>query len=465
MDKRFPIEDQIEMLASALRGRVVTPKDADYEALRQLAHTNYDARPAAVIRVANAADVAAVINFVQATDLPLAVRSGGHSAIGGSGCTGGIVMDLRDLTALDIDEAAKTAWVGSGLSAGEVSAAVTERKLIIGFGDSSTVGVGGLTLGGGIGYMARKHGLTIDNLLAAEIVTASGDILIVDAGNHSDLFWALRGGGGNFGVVTAFHFRLIRLPARLLGGMLVYPAEMAREVIRNFREVLPGAPDEIGSAISLTSAPDAPIFPEAVRGKAVVLVHLLYAGEYAAGEAATATIRAFGPPLADMVGPTSYVEHQGTTPLAPGYRNYWTADFYDSLPDEAVDILAAAAQDPISPSTNIFIAPGGGYASRIAEDATAFGERRAPFNIHYLASWPDAAFDAEGTRRIKAVSAAMKPWSTGRVYLNYIGNEGQTRIDNAFGPAKMARLRALKAKWDPDNFFRNNQNISPAAQG
>ena len=264
MDKRFPIEDQIEMLASALRGRVVTPKDADYEALRQLAHTNYDARPAAVIRVANAADVAAVINFVQATDLPLAVRSGGHSAIGGSGCTGGIVMDLRDLTALDIDEAAKTAWVGSGLSAGEVSAAVTERKLIIGFGDSSTVGVGGMTLGGGIGYMARKHGLTIDNLLAAEIVTASGDILIVDAGNHSDLFWALRGGGGNFGVVTRFKFQLHDLPS-FVGGPLVLPP--TPDVLAGFAAASAAAPDELTTIGYVMPLPPAPFVPAEAHGK------------------------------------------------------------------------------------------------------------------------------------------------------------------------------------------------------
>lgn len=459
------IETETALRISGFRGTLFERDHPGYDEARRIYNGMFNRRPLVVARCISADDVVAALAYARREALPVSVYGGGHAVTGLAVCDDGVCIDLRGMKGISIDAAAQTCRAEAGLNWGEFDRATAAHGLAVTGGRAVTTGISGLALGSGSGWLERKIGFTCDNLIKAEIVTADGRKVMASETENPDLFWGVRGGGGNFGVVTAFHFRLIRLPARLLGGMLVYPAEMAREVIRNFREVLPGAPDEIGSAISLTSAPDAPIFPEAVRGKAVVLVHLLYAGEYAAGEAATATIRAFGPPLADMVGPTSYVEHQGTTPLAPGYRNYWTADFYDSLPDEAVDILAAAAQDPISPSTNIFIAPGGGYASRIAEDATAFGERRAPFNIHYLASWPDAAFDAEGTRRIKAVSAAMKPWSTGRVYLNYIGNEGQTRIDNAFGPAKMARLRALKAKWDPDNFFRNNQNISPAAQG
>jgi len=434
-----------------------------YDEARRVYNGMFDRHPLLVARCTCADDVAAAIAYARAENLPVSVYGGGHAVTGLAVCDDGVCIDLRGMKSISIDPAARTCRAEAGLTWGEFDRATAAHGLAVTGGRATSTGISGLALGSGSGWLERKMGFTCDNLFQVELETADGREVVASETENSDLFWGVRGGGGNFGVVTAFHFRLMRLPERLLGGALVYPAEMAAEVIRNFREVLPGAPDEVGSAISLTSAPDIPAFPDSVRGKGVVLVHLLYAGDYEAGEAATAAIRAFGPPAADLVGPTSYVEYQSTTPLFPGSRNYWTADFYDTLPDEAVEILAAAARDPISPATNIFIAPGGGYASRIAEDASAFGERRALFNIHYLASWQDPSFDTEGTRRIKAVSAAMKPWSTGRVYLNYIGNEGQSRIDGAFGPAKMARLRALKAKWDPENFFRNNQNISPGA--
>ena len=233
MDKRFPIEDQIEMLAASLKGRVIGPRHADYDATRKVALAQFDKKPAAVIRVANAADVAAVINFARATDLPLAIRSGGHSTVGHSGTDGGLVIDLRDLNGIDIDAETGTAWCGTGMTAGEVTDAVQMHGFIIGFGDAATVGIGGLTLGGGIGYLVRKHGLTIDSLVAAEVVTAAGDIVIADETSHPDLFWALRGGGGNFGVVTRLKYKLHRLPA-FTGGPLILPADP--DVVAGFRQ-------------------------------------------------------------------------------------------------------------------------------------------------------------------------------------------------------------------------------------
>jgi len=435
-----------------------------YDGARRVYNGMFDRRPLLVARCCSADDVIAALAYARRERLPVSVYGGGHAVTGLAVCDDGLCVDLRGMKGITVDPSAQTCRAEAGLTWGEFDQATAAHGLAVTGGRATSTGISGLALGSGSGWLERKMGFTCDNLIKVELVTADGRNVVASEIENPDLFWGVRGGGGNFGVVTAFHFRLMQLPARLLGGALVYPVEMAAEVIRNFRDVFPGTPDEVGGAISLTSTPDAPIFPSSVRGRAAVLVHLLYAGEYKAGELATAAIRAFGPPAADLVGPTSYVQFQATTPLFPGSRNYWTADFYDDLPGEAVDILAAAARDPISPHTNIFIAPGGGYASRIPEDANAFGERRALFNIHFLASWQDASFDAEGTRRIKAVSTAMKPWSTGRVYLNYIGNEGQARIDNAFGPTKMARLRALKTKWDPENFFRNNQNISPTRQ-
>ena len=224
MDKHFPIEDQIDMFGTALRGRIVTPRHEEYESIRQVALGNFDKRPAAVVRVASVADVSATVTFARATGLELAVRSGGHSTCGHGGTNGGLVIDLRDLNGLDIDIGARTVWAGAGLNAGEVTAAVEKRGFIVGFGDAATVGIGGLTLGGGIGYLVRKHGLTMNSLLAAEVVTAAGDILIADETHHPELFWALRGGGGNFGVVTRFKYRLHPLP-EFTGGPLVLPAE------------------------------------------------------------------------------------------------------------------------------------------------------------------------------------------------------------------------------------------------
>ncbi|RYE74067.1 MAG: FAD-binding oxidoreductase, partial [Hyphomicrobiales bacterium] len=221
MDKRFPIEDQIDMLAATLKGRVITPRHVEYDVMRQLVPANYDRKPAAVIRVADAADIAAVLNFARATDLPLAIRSGGHSVFGS--CDDGLVVDMRNLNGIEIDTVARTAWCGTGLTAGEVTRAVEQHGLIVGFGDTASVGIGGLTAGGGIGYVVRKHGLTIDSVLAAEVVTAGGDIFIADATNHPDLFWAVRGGGGNFGVVTRWKYRLHPLP-QFTGGPLVLPA-------------------------------------------------------------------------------------------------------------------------------------------------------------------------------------------------------------------------------------------------
>jgi FAD/FMN-containing dehydrogenase len=461
MDKRFPIEDQIEMLASALRGRVVTPKDADYEALRQLAHTNYDARPAAVIRVANAADVAAVINFVQATDLPLAVRSGGHSAIGGSGCTGGIVMDLRDLTALDIDEAAKTAWVGSGLSAGEVSAAVTERKLIIGFGDSSTVGVGGLTLGGGIGYMARKHGLTIDNLLAAEIVTASGDILVVDAGNHSDLFWALRGGGGNFGVVTRFKFQLHDLPS-FVGGPLVLPP--TPEVLAGFAAASAAAPDELTTIGYVMPLPPAPFVPAEAHGKIALVAMMAWSGAPEQADAALAPFRALAQPLADLVAPMPYtgvymIEPPPEVRTSVSIRSRLTESFGVN---EAKAMLAAInACDAPMKMGQIRVLDGA--VARVPADATAFAHRNGDVLVAFLAMYgggPEvvARYEAWASNAVAAVEASP----TG-AYVNFLAEEGTAGVSAAYPKATFDRLRRIKAKYDPENLFRRNQNVPPAA--
>jgi FAD/FMN-containing dehydrogenase len=443
-------------------GTLIYPDHAEYDTARALFNAMFDRRPLLVARCANADDVVLAIDAARRERLPLSVYGGGHAVTGYAVCDDGICIDMRGMKAISVDALARRCRAEAGLNWGELDAATAAHGLAVTGGRNPTTGIAGLSLGSGSGWLERKLGFACDNVERVEMVTADGRKVVASADENPDLFWGVRGGGGNFGVVTAFHFRLTPLPDTLLGGIVVYPPEQAGDVIRNFRAVMADAPDDVGGAVSLTSAPDLPVFPQAVRNGPVVLVHLLHAGPAEDGERLLAPLRDFGTPTADLVGPTSYVAHQAAGPGIRGLRNYWTADFYNGLPDAAVDILAEAAISPVSPFSNIFIAPGGGAAARVPEDATAFGERSAAFNIHYLSSWPDAADDARNIARTKAVSQAMKPWATGRVYLNYIGNEGQARIDGAFGEAKMARLRALKAKWDPDNLFRYNQNIAPA---
>ena len=447
------------MLASALRGRVVTRKDADYDELRAVALANFDEHPAAVIRVANAADVAAVINFAQATDLPLAIRSGGHSTVGGSGVTGGIVMDLRDLNAIDIDESNKTAWIGSGLTAGEVSAAVTARKLIIGFGDAGTVGVGGLTLGGGIGYMVRKHGLTIDNLRAAEIVTAAGDIVVVDAANHPDLFWALRGGGGNFGVVTRFRFQLHDLP-HFVGGPLVFAP--TPEVLAGFAAASAAAPEELSTIGYVMPIPPVPFVPAEVHGKLAFVAMLAYSGAPEGAEAAIAPFRALARPIADLVGPVPYTTLYMLDPppeakSAVAIRSRYASQF--GLSEAKAMLAAMEACDAPMKMGQIRVL--GGAFSRVPTEATAFGHRDAKLAIAFLAMYGGGQ---EATARYEAwASDAMTTISSAAsgAYVNFLAKEGEAGLRAAYPPATLARLRKIKRVYDPENLFRLNQNIVP----
>jgi len=447
------------MLASALRGRVVTRKDADYDELRAVALANFDEHPAAVIRVANAADVAAVINFAQATDLPLAIRSGGHSTVGGSGVTGGIVVDLRDLNAIDIDEATKTAWIGSGLTAGEVSAAVTARKLIIGFGDAGTVGVGGLTLGGGIGYMVRKHGLTIDNLLAAEMVTAAGDIVVVDAANHPDLFWALRGGGGNFGVVTRFRFQLHDLP-HFVGGPLVFAP--TPEVLAGFAAASAAAPEELSTIGYVMPIPPVPFVPAEAHGKLAFVAMLAYSGAPESAEAAIAPFRALARPIADLVGPVPYTTLYMLDPppeakSAVAIRSRYASQF--GLSEAKAMLAAMEACDAPMKMGQIRVL--GGAFSRVPTEATAFGHRDAKLAIAFLAMYGGGQ---EATARYEAwASDAMTTISSAAsgAYVNFLAKEGEAGLRAAYPPATLARLRKIKRVYDPENLFRLNQNIVP----
>ncbi len=456
MDKRFPIEDQIDMLASSLKGSVISPQDARYDAMRQLPHSNFDGRPAAVIRPANAADVAAVVNFARATDLPLAVRSGGHSVCGHSVNSGGLVLDLRDLKSFEIDMESRTAWAGTGLTAGEITRTLETKGLVIGFGDSATVGIGGLTLGGGIGYMVRKYGLTMDSLLAAEVVTAQGDIVVASETEHAELFWALRGGGGNFGVATRFKYRLNDLP-ELIGGPLILPA--TPEVLARFVALADAAPEELSAIVMVMPAPPLPFLPPELIGRRVFFATMAYAGPAVDAEEVLRPFRALAKPYADLVGPAPlsalFLPEDPNMRPCVAIRTLFT----DHIDLDVATRLLSELDKAEAMIHMLQIRVLGGAMARVPENATAFAHRKAGVLLAYLALFEDAAETAKHDRWAQdALEAVRQP--DDRAYVNFLAAEG-TRVRAAYPAATWERLRAVKTTYDPENLFRANQNIPP----
>jgi FAD/FMN-containing dehydrogenase len=445
-------------------GQVLRPGGAGYDEARAVFNGMIDRHPELIAVCSCADDVVAAVNLARDQGLPLSVYGGGHSVTGAAVCDDGICVDMRGMKGIAVDPAAQTVRAEAGLNWGELDAATQEHGLAVTGGRVPDTGIAGLALGSGSGWLERKLGFTCDNLIAAEVVTADGRIVTASETENADLFWGLRGGGGNFGVVTAFHLQLHPIGPLVLGGLLVYPAPMAGELVRFWRDYMLGAPDEVGSALAFITAPPAEFVPEPVRGHPVVGAVVCYAGDTDEGESVLRPLREFGPPGLDLVQPMPYTAVQDLiTEANPwGARNYWSADFLAELPDEAIDTLVEHATNPVSPMSQMLLVAGGGAVSRVPDDATAFGERSAPFNVHYLSVWTDAADDDRNIAYTKAISSAMKPWTTGHVYLNYIGDEGAGRVEAAFGAEKLQRLRDLKKTWDPTNLFRHNQNIKPA---
>jgi FAD/FMN-containing dehydrogenase len=445
-------------------GRLIHSDDAEYDEARKVFNGMIDRRPALIARCSSAHDVVAAVNLAREEHLPLSVHGGGHAVTGSAMCDAGICVDLRGMQNVTVDTDQRVAIAEGGATWGQFDAATQEHGLAVTGGRVSTTGLAGLALGSGSGWLERKYGFVCDNLIEVEVVTADGRIVRAADDENPDLFWGLRGGGGNFGIVTKFHLRVHPLGPIVLGGMLLHPAAAAAELLPFYREFMRNAPDEVGSGLAFITAPPEEFVPEPVRGQPVIGIVCCYAGPIEDGEVALKPLRDFGPGL-DLVQPMPYVAvQQLLDPAAPkGMQNYWTADFYDELPDEAVDILVERGTKPVSPLTQIIMVPGGGAIARVDEEAMAFGQRHAAWNIHYLSMWPDPADTEKNIAYTRDFAGAMKPWSSGRAYLNFLGDEGAARIEAAFGPEKFARLQALKDVWDPQNLFRINQNIPPSA--
>ncbi len=449
----------INDLRAALHGRVVTAADTDFDQLRTVMAGVVDRRPAAIARVADADDVRHVIRIAREHGAELAVRSGGHDALGRSVSEAGVVLDLREMKALEIDPVARTAWAETGLTAAEVVTAAAEHGLVIGFGDTGSVGIGGITLGGGIGYQVRKYGLTIDNLLAADIVTADGELLRVDADNHHDLFWAIRGGGGNFGVATRFLYRLNPMPS-FVGGILILPASAA--TVAGFMRLSAEAPEELSTIANVMNCPPMPFVPEEFHGTLVIIAMLGWTGDEEAGLRALAPFRALATPLADIVKPMPYSEMYG--PEDPDYRPLAiTRNLYINEVDEpAAQTIIDALTSSDAPLRAVQLRALGGAMARVPVDATAFGHRDAPVMAQVVSFYEAEDDRAQREKWVVDLTTAIDQGRNAG-YVNFIELEGEAGLRMAYPPATLDRLAQVKARYDPDNVFRLNLNIMPAA--
>lgn len=446
-------------LPAGLAGRVITATDSDYDAARGVMYGGHDKRPAAIVRVASADDIALAIAHARDNGLELAVRSGGHSGSGHSTTEGGLVIDVRDLKQIDIDPAGRTVWVGAGATAIVLTEALAPHQLIVGFGDAGTVGISGITLGGGVGYLARKHGLSIDSLLAAEIVTADGRLVLADEANHPELFWALRGGGGNFGVVTRLKFRLHPLPA-FTGGMLLLPA--TAETIAGFVAAAKAAPEELSTIANVMPAPPMPFLPAEAVGKMVIIGMLAYAGEQEAAEQALAPFRALAKPLADFVRPGPYASMY--PPEDPDYHP--TAASVNLLVNRIgkseAETIVGYLEESDAALRVCQIRVLGGALGRVQPSATAYAHRKSPIMLNLAAFYDGEADKPAKQAWVADFTQALNQGDDG-AYVNFVGDEGPARVRAAYPGDTWDRLRQVKRAYDPENLFRLNQNIPPSA--
>ena len=455
-------DGDVKKFASSLKGNVHEPGSAGYDEARAIFNGMIDKHPGLVAQPADTADVQKCVNFAREHNLLVSVKGGGHAASGHAVCEGGLMIDLSLLKSIKVDAKAQTATAGGGVCWGEFDGATQEHGLAVTGGRNPTTGIGGLTLGSGSGWLERKLGYTVDNLLGVEIVTADGSVLRASEDENADLFWGLRGGGGNFGIVTEFTYKVHKIGPMVYGGLLAFPRFMAKQVIRGYRDFIETAPDDIGGAVALITAPDMDPIPPPVRGMLVMGIVVLYAGKPEDGPAAIKPLLDLNPVM-NMCEPMPYTAVQDLLTAAnpPGRRQYWKADMYPELPDELIDALVdAAEQPPVSPETTIIIQPLGGQVHRVDEDKSAMGWRKAKWALHILGTWGEPAQDDEQIAWVRHVAAVGEPFAQKGTYLNYLADEDETRVRDSFGP-KYDRMVALKNKYDPTNFFRLNQNIKP----
>jgi FAD/FMN-containing dehydrogenase len=452
----------VSALRSKLRGPMVLPGEDGYDTARSIWNAMVDRRPGLIIRCLGAADVKQAVTFAREQQMLLAVRSGGHNIAGNAVCDDGLLIDLSLMKSVRIDPAARIACVEPGALLSDFDKEAQAFALATPLGINSTTGVAGLTLGGGFGWTTRKFGLTIDNLISADVVTADGKLVRASATENPDLFWALRGGGGNFGVVTSFEFKLHPIGPEVLSGLLVYPLERAESLLPEFRRIALEAPDELTTWAVMRKAPPLPFLPTEWHGKEVLILAACYSGDMGEGERAVRPLRALGQPIADVISPHSFVGWQAAFDplLAPGARNYWKSHDFDDLKGPAIRAILEAVRVLPSDECEVFIAHVGGAMARVPSDATAWGNRGAHFVMNAHSRWRTRAQDAACIGWAKRLFEATAPFASGSAYVNFMPADEQDRVEKAYG-ANYARLAEIKRRYDPENLFRMNQNIRP----
>ena len=454
-------EAAIQAFSSRVRGQLIRPEDDGYDEARTVFYGGFDRRPALIVRVKDATDISHVIALARESGLELAIKSGGHSVAGHSTIDGGIVLDITEMKNLELDVEGRTAWAQTGLTAGEYTAAAGAHGLATGFGDTGSVGIGGITLGGGVGYLVRKHGLTIDDLLAAEVVTADGELLRADAKSHPDLFWAIRGGGGNFGVATRFQFRLHEVD-EIVGGMLILPA--TPEVIASFVTEAEAAPEELSTIANVMTAPPMPFLPAEVHGQLVIMAMLVYAGEEVeAGRRAVAPFRALAEPIVDMLKPMPYQEIY--PPEEDDFHPTAVARtmFINTIDRDVSQTILEHLRASEAPMRAAQIRVLGGAMARVPAEATAFAHRSSRIMVNVAAFYEGTQERPAREAWVSRFAAALRQ-GEGGAYVGFLGEEGEERVREAYPESTWDRLAEIKRRYDSTNLFRLNQNIPPAIE-
>lgn len=456
----------VNTLRAKLRGSIIMPGEARYDEARTVWNAMADKRPAIIVRPAGADDVPHAITLAREHGLEIAIKGGGHNVAGNAVCDGGLMLDFSGMTGVRVDPAAKVAHVQPGALISDLDRETQAHGLATPGGFISSTGVAGLTLGGGFGYLSRKFGLTVDNLRSVDLVGVDGRTVRASADENPELFWGLRGGGGNFGIATSFEFDLHEIGPELLAGPVVHKFDDAPDVLRQVAELMREMPDEVSCLPVIRYAPTAPFIPEAYHGKMIILVAMIHAGDVSTGEAALAPLRAIGSPIADAVGVKPYTAFQSMFDKTAnhGARNYWKAHYFQEFNGDAAEVLCEQAAKMTSTESVIGMLSLGGEVARKSAEATPYPHRNAAWVLNIQSRWRDAAEDERHIAWSRETFDAMTPFTTGGVYVNFIsGDEGAERIRAAYGEVTYARLADLKRQWDPDNILHLNQNILPAA--
>jgi FAD/FMN-containing dehydrogenase len=459
--KRIP-QNTVAVLRGKLRGTVALPGEDGYDAARTIWNAMIDRRPALVARCLDAADVINAVKLARDEKLLVAVRSGGHNIAGNAVCDGGLLIDLSLMKSVRVDPASGTARVEPGATLADFDKEAQAFGLATPLGINSTTGVAGLTLGGGFGWTTRKFGLTVDNLISADVVTADAKLVRVSEKEHQDLFWALRGGGGNFGIVTSFEFKLHPLGPEVLSGLIVHPLEKAGELLPEFRRIANEAPDELTIWAVMRKAPPLPFLPTEWHGKEVLIFAACYSGDMEEGQKAVKPLRALGSPIVDVISPHQFTDWQAAFDplLTPGARNYWKSHDFTDFPNAAIKVILDAVRSLPSPECEVFIAHVGGAMARVDANATAWANRDAHFIMNAHTRWRDKVQDSACIAWARQLFEATAPFASGSVYVNFMPEDENERVEKAYG-ANYWQLAEIKRRYDPDNFFRMNQNIRP----